>query len=383
MDRRRFLQLSAAAAAGFASSGCRRKQTITKPGSLYPSGTIAYITHYHDVKIFVTLPDSPPREVRHKTAPDSLTIAEKGLYTMALNLDTRGPPNDPMSNTWKHSIRWIGDEGEYLCGDFSEPLSPVVLRGDLMYFGYLSVEGSTSGLSCSNGIAYGRADQIEDAIPIIDNMMIERIVGSGWQMTFGSFTPSWDGTRLALGIENKLRQHEGNVLKKGIIVDVETGSIDLDIDAPGGFYMPAWSPDGTTVAFHSSKGDVDAEVYLHDSTGTRPVVDGCAPVWSPRGDYLLVKNSPPTGGTVTYAWSPTMTERQPLFESTSARFSRGPQSDVQDLVAYTMVDQRIGAGESLCRQALMPQYDGEGNVMKVTKGSWSQIDQAVMDFDIL
>ena len=59
---------------------------------------------------------------------------------------------------------------------------------------------------------------------------------------------------------------------------------------------PAWSPDGTQVAFHSSR-DGNYEIYVMNADGTgitrltdNPADDG-APAWSPDGTSIAFASS--------------------------------------------------------------------------------------------
>jgi dipeptidyl aminopeptidase/acylaminoacyl peptidase len=58
---------------------------------------------------------------------------------------------------------------------------------------------------------------------------------------------------------------------------------------------PAWSPDGTRVAFESLR-DGDSEIYVMDADGSNPVnltrnpVEDRAPCWSPDGDRIVFES---------------------------------------------------------------------------------------------
>lgn len=61
---------------------------------------------------------------------------------------------------------------------------------------------------------------------------------------------------------------------------------------PAGDFGSAWSPDGTTIAFHSDR-DGDFEIYVMDADGAglAPLTDepaaDVAPAWSPDGTAIV------------------------------------------------------------------------------------------------
>ena len=73
----------------------------------------------------------------------------------------------------------------------------------------------------------------------------------------------------------------------------EANAVNLTARLPGNATQPAWSPDGTTLAFRSEQGS--GGIYLlaltrdNRSLAVRPVTDfGFNPAWSPDGQELLV-----------------------------------------------------------------------------------------------
>ena len=84
------------------------------------------------------------------------------------------------------------------------------------------------------------------------------------------------------------------VVKGGEIFTVTAGGSDLHqlTDTPGDNDIPDWSPDGTKIAFISTR-DANAEIYVMDADGTnqRRLTNGPAldttPRWSPGGQKLV------------------------------------------------------------------------------------------------
>ncbi|MFQ5680351.1 MAG: hypothetical protein ACE5HP_12940, partial [Gemmatimonadota bacterium] len=84
--------------------------------------------------------------------------------------------------------------------------------------------------------------------------------------------------------------------------DVYTARSDGELlvnltDQPGVNFDPAWSPDGTQLAFVSDREDDDPEIYVMDAADgetrrlTRHVGADVAPVWSPDGTKIAFQRS--------------------------------------------------------------------------------------------
>jgi TolB protein len=74
-------------------------------------------------------------------------------------------------------------------------------------------------------------------------------------------------------------------------MDADGGTVTQITDAPGDDLSPAWSPDGTLIAF-SGGGEGNSEIYVVPTTGGEPVNltndpgDDFSPAWSPDGTLI-------------------------------------------------------------------------------------------------
>ncbi|MGH2720983.1 MAG: LpqB family beta-propeller domain-containing protein, partial [Actinomycetota bacterium] len=112
---------------------------------------------------------------------------------------------------------------------------------------------------------------------------------AGGESSLAVASPAWspDGTRLAFEREGKIH----------VIGADGSGEVELDGDAPGRDLAPAWSPDGRRIAFVSNR-DGPFGIHVMDADGsgavrlTAPAAappgagDG-SPSWSPKGTRLL------------------------------------------------------------------------------------------------
>jgi Tol biopolymer transport system component len=109
---------------------------------------------------------------------------------------------------------------------------------------------------------------------------------------------STDGTKLVyrLGL--------GNQPWAGIYTyDLRTGErVRLTFDYTAPPYSPAWSPDGTQIAYVATRDGGNPEIYIMDADGsnrrriTRRVEWDLNPTWSPDGRSILFGSGPGDGG---------------------------------------------------------------------------------------
>jgi Tol biopolymer transport system component len=79
-----------------------------------------------------------------------------------------------------------------------------------------------------------------------------------------------------------------------LAMDGSSGPVQLTNRKIGSDADPAWSPDGTMIAFRRRGADDNFDVYLMraDGSGVRPIATGPAreekPAWSPDGNQLMI-----------------------------------------------------------------------------------------------
>ncbi len=118
-------------------------------------------------------------------------------------------------------------------------------------------------------------------------------------MADGACQPSWspDGTKLVFVSPCRGPNIIGQTPLKNTslyIISADGSQLTSLTTVPGGDFEPAWSPDGTHIAFTSLR-DGDMQVYalnLADQTVARltdlgPGVEARQPAWSPSGDRLV------------------------------------------------------------------------------------------------
>jgi WD40-like Beta Propeller Repeat len=109
--------------------------------------------------------------------------------------------------------------------------------------------------------------------------------------------PAWspDGTRIAFD-----RGHDGGDFEIVVMNADGSGQNNLTSNAVGDF-SPAWSPDGTRVAFSTDR-DGNSEIYVMNADGsgqtnlTNNAAGDFSPAWSPDGTKVAFERTPAGGG---------------------------------------------------------------------------------------
>lgn len=107
------------------------------------------------------------------------------------------------------------------------------------------------------------------------------------------------GPRRTGGTPSALATDTGTVRVRVRVADLETGAT-LEVTSDADSWSPAWSPDGSTLAFHSNRGGRPGLWVWSPDRGSRRVTDAVVwtayldrtPRWTPDGDRLVVKLLP-------------------------------------------------------------------------------------------
>ena len=103
----------------------------------------------------------------------------------------------------------------------------------------------------------------------------------------GDFGPAWspDGTKIAFNRGFDI-----------FVMDADGSSQTRLTSAAAMNIAPSWSPDGTKIAFHSSR-DGNFEIYVMDANGSNPTrltsnaAGDFAPAWSPDGERIVFRSN--------------------------------------------------------------------------------------------
>jgi len=127
--------------------------------------------------------------------------------------------------------------------------------------------------------------------------VIDLIQGYDKSVVVAGYWPAWspEGTRIAFSGYD----HEGSSSGGGANYDVYIMNVDGsdlhnltkspdDVARGASQGPPVWSPDGTTLAFEGDDGKTDGLYVINaDGTGFQRIADGGSPEWSPDGTRIL------------------------------------------------------------------------------------------------
>lgn len=130
------------------------------------------------------------------------------------------------------------------------------------------------------------------------------------------FGPDWspDGTAIAFA---STRENDNLDI---YVMDLVSDEVRRLTNSPGRDFNPAWSPDGQTIAFVSNRND-NEEIYTMDADGTNeqqrtfhPDNNDWDPVWSADGQYILYTSTYQSPGNVfsIYRMNADGTNQEPL-----------------------------------------------------------------------
>lgn len=145
-------------------------------------------------------------------------------------------------------------------------------------------------------------------IPTSEQIAFATGVGGHWQLftvaadgagvtqltdlTTNQFHPAWspDGTRIAFDAQS------GDGEMQIQVIDANGGNLRTLTEGPGWNYLPAWSPDGDQIAFVSNR-DGNDEIYVMNLDGsgqerlTADPEEDLSPSWSPDGTMIAFQSN--------------------------------------------------------------------------------------------
>jgi Tol biopolymer transport system component len=123
---------------------------------------------------------------------------------------------------------------------------------------------------------------------------------------------------------------------------------------------PSWSPDGTELAYQAADG---VHVIGADGTGDRFLAPGGAPQWSPAGDRILLQD-----GTGIYTVDAAGGTRALLTRGTDPEWSPGGDRVVFQRDHLVLVINADGTGESYVYEGGNPTWSPDGQRIALTDG---------------
>lgn len=183
------------------------------------------------------------------------------------------------------ALGWGADQRPFLVEPSGRRLRPLAGDSPWYYDGaVLSPDGSKLALLLQWKYPNGREPE-QLAVLDLRTRKLTRVAGSAQVAEIDAVSWSPDGRRLVLSA------YRPNVHGGLYVVDVATKRLTPLLVAGAGARMPAWSPDGRTVAFVRG-GPRASSIWLLDlrTGGTRRLTAGgidVAPAWTPDGKALV------------------------------------------------------------------------------------------------
>lgn len=115
-------------------------------------------------------------------------------------------------------------------------------------------------------------------------------------LSTSQFHPAWspDGSRIAFDVQESIEESHGRM--EIDVMDADGTNVQTLTDGPDWNYLPAWSPDGTRIAFVSDR-DGNNEIYVMNADGsdqtrlTDDPEEDLVPDWSPDGSRIAFQSN--------------------------------------------------------------------------------------------